>query len=245
MLVRSHPIMIDKKRFLLLFLQDITLQQQRAALERAFFHDVNNMLSTLLGASELLITKFPSNLSEMIHKACVRLNKEIAIQRCLSQSEDFTYQPLWHTVNVDEIISELKSFFLNHPTARGKHVEFQKNYQNVSITTDTSLLLRVLSNMLINALEATEEGGTVKVWIEQHDNNLSFYVWNAQEIPKDVALRIFQRNFSTKGEPGRGIGTFSMKLFGEKILGGQIRFTTSSEIGTTFKFTLPIGVTST
>ncbi len=52
--------------------------------------------------------------------------------------------------------------------------------------------------------------------------------------------RIFQRNFSTKEQAGRGIGTFSMKLFGEKILGGQIKFTTSKKGGTTFKFTHPV-----
>jgi PAS domain-containing protein len=43
LLVKSHPIIINQHRFLLIFLQDITQQQQRAALERYFFHDVNNM----------------------------------------------------------------------------------------------------------------------------------------------------------------------------------------------------------
>ena len=54
LLVRSHPINISGTRFLLLFLQDISIQQQRAALERTFFHDVNNMLTGLVGASEML-----------------------------------------------------------------------------------------------------------------------------------------------------------------------------------------------
>jgi len=43
LLVKSHPIKIDNKKFLLLFLQDISQQQQRAALERTFFHDVNTI----------------------------------------------------------------------------------------------------------------------------------------------------------------------------------------------------------
>ena len=69
LLVRSHPIKIDKKRFLLLFLQDITQQQQRAALERTFFHDVNNMLSMLVGASELLVEENPSDLAKIVNDA--------------------------------------------------------------------------------------------------------------------------------------------------------------------------------
>ena len=94
--------------------------------------------------------------------------------------------------------------------------------------------------MTINALEATEENGIVKIWSEQEGNLLSFYVWNAQEIPQEITNRIFQRNFSTKEQAGRGIGTFSMKLFGEEILGGQVSFSSSKKDGTTFKFTYPV-----
>jgi sensor histidine kinase regulating citrate/malate metabolism len=53
----------------------------------------------------------------------------------------------------------------------------------------------------------------------------------------EIANRIFQRNFSTKAQAGRGVGTYSMKLFGEKILGGKVSFTSSREDGTVFKFT--------
>ncbi|MBN1931549.1 MAG: PAS domain-containing sensor histidine kinase [Desulfobacterales bacterium] len=240
LLVRSQPIKIDKRRFLLLFLQDITQQQQRAALERTFFHDVNNMLSILVGASELLVNKYPSKLAKNIHRASLRLHKEIAIQQCLSQTETCSYQPIRHEITTEQTLAELKSFFSSHPVARNKKIEFQENYPDVSINTDISLLSRVLCNMIINALEATEENGIVKFWIELEGDRLSFCVWNAQEIPQKITNRIFQRNFSTKKQAGRGIGTFSMKLFGEKILGGKVDFKTSKEEGTVFKFSLPL-----
>ena len=240
LLVRSHPIKIDKKKFLLLFLQDITQLQQRAALERTFFHDVNNMLTMLVGASELFAEDNPSELAKNIHQASLRLHKEIAIQQCLSQSETYNYQPMRHEITPEQTLAELQSFFANHPVAYKKKIEFQENYPDVSVNTDLSLLLRILCNMVINALEATRENGVVKIWIEHEGNLLSFCVWNAQEIPQEIANRIFQRNFSTKEQAGRGIGTFSMKLFGEKILGGQVNFTTSQEEGTVFKFSLPL-----
>jgi PAS domain-containing protein len=69
LLVRSHPINIYKRKFLLLFLQDITQQQQRAALERTFFHDVNNMLTMLVVASELLVKKDSSELARAVHQS--------------------------------------------------------------------------------------------------------------------------------------------------------------------------------
>jgi hypothetical protein len=241
LLVKSHPIKIDNHKFLLLFLQDITFQHQRAALERIFFHDVNNILNSLVGASELLCMEgCNSNLVKIIHQASLRLHKEVAIQSTLLGRESCSYKPMYYDMTAGEIIEELKSFYLYHPVKRKKNLEFSDNYQTVLIRTDISLLLRVLCNMITNALEATDPNGTVKVWLEQKNNVLSFCVWNRQVIPQDIALRIFQRNFSTKEEPGRGVGTFSMKLFGEKILGGQVSFTTSGVEGTIFQFSLPV-----
>ncbi len=241
LLVRSHPIKIDGTKFLLLFLQDITVQQQRAALERTFFHDISNMLSGLLGASEMLsLENCQSDLVEIICQSSLRLKKEVEIQRCLSQSEGCTYNPLRHKITTGQIQEDLKSFFVNHPAARNKKIEFSPSDSTLSINTDMSLLLRVLCNMITNALESTEENGTIKVWLESNDNFLSFYVWNRQSIPHDIAQRIFQRNFSTKDGDGRGVGTYSMKLFGEQILGGQVNFTTSPEEGTVFRFSLSV-----
>ncbi len=240
LLVKSQPIDVEQKRFLLLFLQDITQQHQRAALERTFFHDINNMISVLIGGTEILIEDSPSALVKDIHTASIRIQKEVEIQRCLSQSHTANYQPMRHEVTTKQIITELKSFFENHPVARKKKIQFQENYPNISLNTDISLLSRVLCNMVMNALEATDENGIVKVWCELKDGLLILNVWNAQEISQEVALRIFQRNFSTKEQDGRGIGTFSMKLFGETYLGGKVNFTTSPEEGTIFNFSLPL-----
>lgn len=240
LLVKSHPIKIEKKRFLLLFLQDITQQQQRAALERTFYHDVNNILCMLVGSSELLVAAAPSELAKTIHLASLRLVKEVAIQRCLSQNELSDYQPIWIELTAEQILKEIRSFFANHPIASEKIISISEDHADISVKTDISLLLRVLCNMITNALEATAKNGEVKMWLEQGGGFLSFCVWNEREIPPEVANRIFQRNFSTKEQAGRGIGTYSMKLLGEKILGGQVSFSTSKEEGTIFKFTYPV-----
>jgi len=68
---------------------------------------------------------------------------------------------------------------------------------------------------------------------------VSFHVWNQGEIPEGIALRVFQRYFSTKHGTGRGLGTYSMKLLGERYLGGRVVFTTEAAAGTTFRCNLP------
>ena len=94
--------------------------------------------------------------------------------------------------------------------------------------------------MVTNALEETIEGDEVRMWVETSQERITFSVWNRKNIPADIAKRIFQRNFSTKLEHGRGLGTYSMKLFGEDILGGRVDFTTSEKEGTIFRFSLRI-----
>ena len=65
-----------------------------------------------------------------------------------------------------------------------------------------------------------------------------FAIHNPAVIPEQVQLQVFQRSFSTKGQPGYGIGTYSMKLLGEQYLGGKVAFTSRSPEGTTFTLAL-------
>jgi len=237
LLIRAQPIEVDSTRFILLFVKDVTRQQQRAALERTFYHDINNVLGMLVQASELLVAENTTALASTIHQAAFRLLREVAIQHSLTESSAGSYQPMWAEFTTQQIFKELKSFFANHPAANDINVEFVENHAAITIKTDISLLLRVLCNMIINALEATDREGLVKIWPEYNGETLNFCVWNASLVPPDIANRIFQRNFSTKAQAGRGIGTYSMKLFGEKILGGKVDFISSAKDGTIFRFT--------
>ena len=239
--VRSYPIKFEVQRFLLLFMQDITNQQAWASLERVFFHDINNILTGLLGTADLLTMEAEDHkLVKTLQQQILRLKKEIDIQRVLSQTKKEYYQMVYHQISVLEVMQELRNFFSSHPAARGKSLILPETIPHVSITTDFSLLLRVLTNMVTNAFEATDPAGEVKIGINEGEKTIAFTVWNQQVIPDDIRLRIFQRHFTTKTGVGRGIGTFSMKLFGEDFLKGKIDFTSSADDGTFFTFTLPL-----
>jgi sensor histidine kinase regulating citrate/malate metabolism len=64
-------------------------------------------------------------------------------------------------------------------------------------------------------------------------------VKNPGAISDDVVSRIFERSFSTKIEPGHGVGTYSMRLLGEQYLGGAVSFSTSAADGIVFRLVLP------
>jgi hypothetical protein len=57
--------------------------------------------------------------------------------------------------------------------------------------------------------------------------------------PPDVAIRVFQRYFTTPIGYGRGLDTFTMKWLTEKYLKGKVDFTSTEADGTTFRLWLP------
>jgi len=60
-LVQAQPVKIDGRRWILIFAQDITLQQFWINLEHIFFHDINNILTALNGISQLHFMNLPED----------------------------------------------------------------------------------------------------------------------------------------------------------------------------------------
>ncbi|MBN1129512.1 MAG: hypothetical protein JXA71_11025 [Chitinispirillaceae bacterium] len=234
-------MLIDHTRFLLLFMHDITLFQKWAAMERTFFHEITNIAAALLSASELIMDlKSPPPLALNIHKLAKRLAKEIEMQHCLLSITPEQIRLKLEPVHLESIIMEIKSMSCMHSASMNKRIHFPPSVPQISFSTDLSLLLRVLYNMVVNALEATEDGGDIKLAVEKDSSSLSFSVWNRSMIPPDISKRIFQRYVSSKTGHGRGLGTYSMKLFGEELLGGKVTFMTSEKSGTTFTYIMAL-----
>jgi sensor histidine kinase regulating citrate/malate metabolism len=110
---------------------------------------------------------------------------------------------------------------------------------NGVLWTDRRLLFRILGNMLKNGLEAISPGQAVTIGCSERGDDVAFWIHNPGVMPDQVQLQMFQRSFSTKGQPGRGIGTYSMKLLGERYLGGRVEFVSRDPDGTTFTLSLP------
>lgn len=242
-LVKSSLITFDGHRLVLLFLQDITAPQRWASIERVFFHDMNNLLMCLNGTSKLMETASEERLrkcSQQIIILSQRLTNEVAMQNALSQNELKSYPLALQDLTVDLVLEEIRNLYVSHPASIDKSLQIAEENPKIHFITDFSLLIRILTNMLTNAFEATDENGIVKIWAEQNNTDITFFVWNQKSIPEDISLRVFQKNFSTKQESGRGLGTYSMKLFGEQILGGHVSFTSTEAEGTTFQFSVPM-----
>ncbi len=241
LLIRAHAISIEGEKWVLIYAQDITQQQFWINLERVFFHDINNALSSLVGYSDLLAADLPDNpLVLQIRDAAVRMHREIALQRSLSKHKDLYGLLKKAETSMGRIRHELDLIIRGHQALSGKQFQEVWPGDDITVFTDPLLVSRVLGNMVINAMEATAEGGTVKIITEVDDTAVTWHVWNEDQIPQSMQKRIFQRHFSTKSDAGRGLGTYSMKLLGEKYLNGSVTFASEEDEGTTFTFKLPL-----
>ncbi len=241
--VRSCPISSDGESCLLVFFQDATREERRAGLERAFFHDLNNIITNLVWTSDNMREADEGELDELcsrVRHLSLRLANEVSVQRMLLQAQEGEYRPSLERTTAKGLVEELREFFEASPVARDKTLRIAGSLPEEALRLDTSLVLRIMTNMLVNAFEATGPGGEVRLWVEEApEGGLRFCVWNDQYIPGDVACRIFQCHFTTKKGSGRGIGTYAMKLFADRLLGGAVDFTTSEEDGTVFRLLVP------
>lgn len=240
LVVQTESLLVDGNRWILVYVQDVTREHFLANLERVFFHDLNNVLTSLLGNCELLALELPNH--ELLHRiknAAVRMGSEISLQRCLSHHKDAKYLLQQHTTALSEIRREVTLLVAGNAAAKNKELHEEWPAAEIEIQTDPLLLSRVLGNMLLNALEATPEGGLVRLTTRLEPTMVVWEVWNGGHIPNANQGRIFQRHFSTKSQLGHGLGTYAMKLFGERYLGGSIFFHSTPAAGTLFTFRLP------
>lgn len=240
--VRAAPMTLSGRRFVLLFLQDLSAQHKLATLERVFFHDMNNALTGLLGYVELLKYKSPDlnrKAVQMVTTISQNVYREVALQQALSTKDFEQIELKQEEVSPHALLEELCDSLKQHGSALGKKIIVAPSKVSRDIITDRYLIIKILTNMMLNALEASEKGGSVAIAVEQHHGCSIFSVHNSAVIPGHIQNRIFTKNFSTKEKHGRGLGTFSMKLFSEKLLGAKLYFTSEEDSGTYFFLEIP------
>ena len=241
--VKTKPFYYEDDKYVLLFAVDISDKKRREVLERTFFHDIMNTIGGLKGMTELLTMEISDNQKEsidIIYNLSDRLVHEIQSHRMLLNAENDKLKLELTEINLALYLQEIK--LIVHKNKNIKHTKIDIiSDEALYFQTDIALLQRILINMIKNAAEASDPEQTITIKAFQQQNNGVISIHNESYMPKDVQLQIFQRSFSTKGT-GRGVGTYSMKLFAEKYLCGKIYFTSSKEEGTTFYFEHPINL---
>jgi hypothetical protein len=240
--VWATPFEIGGEGFTIFASIDVSNEKRRQALERIFFHDILNTAGMLLTTSDLLVDADPDlveGLKQKSRRLTRRLVNEIEAQRDLTEAENYELSVRLSTIHSLEFLQQISDVYLNRTIARERRVCISSEAADITFVSDSTLLERVIGNMVKNALEASQPGQTVTLGCQAVENQIEFWVHNVTFMPKEVQLQVFQRAFSTRGT-GRGLGTYSMKLLSQRYLGGDVSFASSEDQGTTFRARYPL-----
>ncbi len=154
-----------------------------------------------------------------------------------SAFSDFARMPSSNkeSLNLSKIVETTISFF--DPLSSG----ILKLDKDCFIFADHDQIVRVLNNLLNNAIEAVSEGDTpmVRVSLEKGTHKILLQVEdNGSGIPLELQDEIFEPNFTTKTS-GTGLGLAMVKKIIDD-LNGHIYFETIPNNGTTFYVSLPL-----
>jgi nitrogen fixation/metabolism regulation signal transduction histidine kinase len=111
----------------------------------------------------------------------------------------------------------------------------------IYVNADKSHLLRVLNNLIKNAIQAipASRKGVIDIKLEKKGERAVLQVKdNGKGISKEMREKVFYPNFTTKTS-GTGLGLAISKNIIESF-GGRIYFETEENVGTTFYFELPL-----
>lgn len=115
---------------------------------------------------------------------------------------------------------------------------------DTTIKADTSRIRQVILNLVENAIKYGQEGGFVKVYLENYDTQIRVFVEdNGLGIPSEHIERIFERFYRVeksraKHKGGSGLGLAIVKHILEAHE-SEIQVKSRAKKGTTFNFLLP------
>ncbi len=235
--VTATPFNADGEKLTILSISDISHEKRRISLERVFIHDILNSAGAIAGLSSILKEiddkEEMTEIASTIENAANNLIEEIKIQREFAVAERGELVPDLKETESIKILEELACIYSNHDVNPGKKILVHPASEKMCLKTDHVLLKRILGNMIKNALEAYQPNDEINLKCISAGQSIRFSVHNKSVIKKQIQLELFKRFYSTKGN-GRGIGTYSMKLLGEKYLNGKVWFESSPTKGTTF-----------
>ena len=222
--------------------------ERRSTLLATVSHELRNPLHAMSGMAELLasddsLRPDAAELATTLHRQLLRLADvtDDLLDTARFDVGHFEIRPAQVVIRdlVDDVVVPARSAAdgrLSVDSTIADDVPF-------TITTDPARLQQILGNLLGNAVKFTDEGG-VDVTVRQKGESIEFAVSDTgRGIPSEQVRDVFHAftTATTSGDRrGAGLGLAIVDRLAN-ALGGSIALETELGVGSTFRFTLPLG----
>jgi two-component system, NtrC family, nitrogen regulation sensor histidine kinase NtrY len=227
------------------------VQAERVAawreLARRLAHELKNPLFPLQLTVENLVrarAQSPEQFDEVFRESSRTLLAEISnLKAIVGRFSEFSKmpQPQLQTVQINEILRGVAQLFEAQLSAPGRpaiHCRLALDQDLAPIAADSELLHRAISNLVLNAMDAMPNGGTLTLRSRREDGNVVIEVADTGAgLTKEECERIFTPYYTSK-QHGTGLG---LAIVQSVVSDHRGRISVNSEPGggTTFTIELP------
>ena len=214
-------------------------------------HDLKAPLAGISGILELMKLEGGSlsaqHLSyiQLMEETCENMQRLISDLLDLSRIEQRTTRLSDQQLAIPKIMSELEDHFRTWAARKNIKLFFDVQHAPSSITTDHDALIRILDNIISNAIKFSRPGKTVTIALTSEKSCLRFEIKDEgpgfRPEERHKLFRKFQKLSArpTDGESSTGLGLSIVKDL-VNLLNGTIEIESEYGQGTTFIVRLPV-----
>jgi two-component system, NtrC family, sensor histidine kinase HydH len=222
--------------------QKVLVSEKFAALGRlsaGVAHEIRNPLNSIKGFIQYFQKKLPLN-EEDYRYTDIMLTEVDRLNRVISKLLAYSKprEPRLNIRSVDEILDHCIKVIQRDAEEKGINLNKMLTTNEVPLVMmDTDQMTQVFLNVLLNAIEATPENGSVSIGYSISPDNVAIAVEDSGEgIPRENLDKLFDPFFTTK-KKGTGLGLAIVKSI---VQGHEGEIEIESEPGKGTKFTITL-----
>ncbi|MGM0499314.1 MAG: sensor histidine kinase [Bacillota bacterium] len=203
-----------------------------------FAHEIRNPLEAMSGAVEVLKIKGDyssknNTFFDIIKEEIITLNKFLDEFLNFSRIKSYKFEK----INLNKLVKDI--FILLQPMFKAENIDlfYQVPERDYLVKGDLSKIKSVITNILLNSMEAINESGFVEIKLLKANNFVEIKIKdNGKGIDEKDLEKIFNPFFSTK-KTGNGIG---LSISKEIIESHNGEILVDSDNSTIFTIKLPV-----
>jgi PAS domain S-box-containing protein len=209
-------------------------------------HDLRNPVHAIMGAAAMLGLQFTDEKSRrhlaVVERSAIEMERLISDLLDVARIDAGTFALHRASLDASTLIEETVEVFQTKARAKDVALRCEVAEDVKPIDADHDRLIRVLSNLLSNALKFSLEGRPVSVRAANDERAVRFSVKDSGAgIPESDLPRVFDRFWQADraSRTGAGLGLSICKGI-VQAHGGRIWVASKVNRGTTFYFTIPV-----